>query len=614
MCGICGFNFEDKTLIKKMCNLISHRGPDDEGFFLDAGVSLGVRRLSILDLKTGHQPQHNENEDMWIIFNGEIFNFKELKNQLETQGHIFYTKSDTEVIIHAYEEWGEDCVKKLRGQFAFCIFDSIKKTLLVCRDHLGIKPLYYFFDGKRFIFGSEIKTILCHNIKREVSKKALNLFFSLKYVPFNQTLFKGILKLPPASYLIFNLKNQKIQINNYWDLSFQTNREKNIDELAKELRALLEESIKIRLTSDVPLGAFLSGGIDSSAIVALMSGLMEEPVRTFSIGFEEEAQVNETKYARIVADLYNTDHTEIIVKSTISELLPKLVWHLDDLIADAAIIPIYLMAKSAKQYMTVALTGDGADEVFAGYSVYYRRQKYNFINSVPKNIFELMFKFYDYIPFHIFRIGFSYLYQSKTLEDRYLRKIIHIPDEEKSKLFPYETESIQKLVKAEYIKSLDLINQFTNWDLKFQLPNQFNMKLDKMSMAASLEARVPYLDYKMVEFASTIPSEFKLKGNIEKYILRLAVKDKLPPVIVKRKKAGFNTPVHYWIKTGLRELSGNMLDNLKKRKNLINPKYIKSVKRNRFLKTFENRAWNSIMFELWYETFIENDGSKPIIL
>ena len=313
MCGICGYNFEHKKLIKKMCNRIFHRGPDDEGFFIDANVSLGIRRLSIIDLATGHQPQHNENEDIWIIFNGEIFNFKELKNQLEKKGHKFYTESDTEVIIHAYEEWGNNCVKKLRGQFAFCIYDSIKKILFLCRDHLGIKPLYYFFDGKRFIFGSEIKTLLCHDIKREVSRKALNLFFSLKYVPLNETLFKGIYKIPPASYLIFNLKDKTVQIKCYWDLNFQIDREKNTEELAKELRKLLEESIKIRLNSDVPLGVFLSGGIDSSAIVAIMSDLMEEPVRTFSIGFEEQAQVNETKYSRFVAEHFNTDHTEIFV-------------------------------------------------------------------------------------------------------------------------------------------------------------------------------------------------------------------------------------------------------------------------------------------------------------
>ena len=497
MCGICGFNFEDKSLLKKMCDLIVHRGPDDFGYFADLNVSLGIRRLSIIDLKTGHQPQHNENEDVWIIFNGEIYNFKELKISLEKKGHEFYTDSDTEVIVHAYEEWGEACVKKLRGQFAFCIYDSLRKILFIGRDHLGIKPIYYFFDEKRFIFGSEIKTILCHDIKREVSRKALNLFFSLKYVPLNETLFKGVYKVPPASYLIFNLNTKEIQIKNYWNLVFQTNSGKTEEQLVRELKNLLEESIKIRLGSDVPLGVFLSGGIDSAAIVAIMSNLLEEPVKTFSIGFEEEAQVNETIYSRFIADKFDTEHTEIIVKSSSYELLPKIIWHLDDLIADAAVIPIYLMAKHAKQKMTVALTGDGADEVFAGYSGFYRRQKFNFTNLIPKNIFEFMIKFYDYIPLQILRIGLSYLNQSKTLEDRYLRKIIHIPDEEKSKIFPYKTESIQKLIKGEYIKCLDLINQFTNWDLKFQLPNQFNMKIDKMTMAASLEARVPYLDHKI---------------------------------------------------------------------------------------------------------------------
>ena len=612
MCGISGFNFEDKSIIKKMCDLIIHRGPDDVGIYTDSEVSIGVRRLSIIDLETGHQPQHNEDEDIWIVFNGEIYNFKELRSILENNGHNFYTESDTEVIIHAYEEWGLNFLNKLRGQFAFCIYDCKKDLLILARDHLGLKPLYYYYYENNFVFASEIKCILCHEIEKTVNKRSLNLFLSLKYVPFNQTLLKKILKLPPSSYLIFDLKRKELEVKKYWDLYFNINQDKSANQFAEELRKIIEESVKLRLLSDVPLGAFLSGGIDSTAIVGIMSKFIDEPVKTFSIGFEEGAPVNELEYSRFVADYYNTDHTEIIVKSSSYVYLPDIIWHLDDLIADAATIPIYLMAKHARKKMTVALTGDGADEIFAGYSIYYRRQKYNFIKFLPDKLLSSIMKFYKYIPIHILRIGLSYLNQSKTEENRYLRKIIHIPDEEKIKMFPYGVENISPMIRNKYVKDLDLINQFINWDLKFQLPNQFNMKLDKMTMAVSLESRIPFLDHKLVEFSSTIPPQLKLKGNIEKFILRLAVKNIIPSKILKRKKTGFTVPINMWLRTGLREISGDILDRLKKRKDLLKPSYINVIKRNRFNQIFENRVWNLIMFELWYETFIENDGLKPI--
>ena len=614
MCGISGFNFENKPLLKKMCDLITHRGPDDVGYYTDSGISIGMKRLSIIDLHTGHQPQYNENEDIWVIFNGEIYNFMELKNQLENLGHNFYTKSDTEVIIHAYEEWGEDCVKKFRGAFAFCIYDSRKKILFLARDHMGLKPLYYYFDGEKFIFGSEIKCILCHGIKRIIDKEAFNLFISLGYVPNNLTLFKGIFKVPSSSYLIFNLKQKQLKIKPYWNINFDVNRDKSVEQLAMELRNLIEESVKLRLISDVPLGAFLSGGIDSSSIVGIMSKFMDEPVKTFSIGFEEGAPVNETKHARYVAEYYNTDHTETIVKSTSYELLPDLIWHLDDLISDAAIIPVYLMAKYAKEKMTVALTGDGADEVFAGYSVYYRNQGSNFLTHIPKTYINNIMRFYKYIPIHKLRMVLSYLNESKTLEDRYIRTILYMPDVEKPMVVPFETENVKSMIINTFVNNLDMINQFTNWDLKYQLPNLYNMKTDKMTMAASLEARIPFLDIKIVEWASKIPSDLKLSGDIEKYILRLAMKDILPRKILKRKKMGFTVPVNLWFKTGFKEVSGEILERLEKRMNLIKPKYVKILKRNHFKREYKNRVWNLIMFELWYETFIENDGLKPISL
>lgn len=611
MCGICGFNFEQKSLLVRMCDLIEHRGPNDFGYYLDSNLSIGMRRLSIIDLKTGHQPQHNETEDIWIVYNGEIYNFLELREKLEDDGHNFYSKSDTEVIIHAYEKWGFNCVKKLRGPFAFCIYDKKKKILFLARDHLGLKPLYYFFDGENFIFASEIKCILIHNIKRVLNKKSLNLYLSLRYVPFQFTLFEAIYKLNPSSYLIFNLKKKKITITKYWDFNFESNETKSIQQIIRELKILLEESVKLRLISDVPLGAFLSGGIDSSSVVGIMCKLMDKPVKTYSIGFEEGAPINETRYAKIVADYCNTEHTELLIKSDCYKVLPLLTWHLDDLIADPATIPYYYMAKMAKEKITVALTGDGADEIFGGYSVYYQ-PKANYSHFISKRALNSIMRLYNYIPSQTLKILFSYLNLSKTAYERFLRGLIFIPDEEKKEILPYNYEEIQGIVESKINNDMDIINQYINWDLKYQLPSQYNMKVDKMSMAASFESRVPFLDKNLIEWATGIPANLKLRRNIEKYILRIAMKDIIPKEILMRKKTGFNVPVNLWLKTGFKEFVNETLKRLEIRKNLIDSYYIQKIRKHQSKRIYEIRIWILLMFELWYETFIENEGLKPI--
>jgi len=478
---------------------------------------------------------------------------------------------------------------------------------------MGLKPLYYYFDGNKFIFASEIKSILCHDIENNVNKRAINLLLSLKFVPFGITLFEGIYKLPPASYLIFDLKTKKIISKKYWNFHFNKIISKTTNEFKEELKKLIKESVKIRLLSEVPIGAFLSGGIDSTAIVGFMTKLLDEPVKTFSVIFEEGAPVNEQRYSRLAAEYYNTDHTEMVIKSTSYKILPKLVWHLDDLITDAAIIPVYLMAKNAKEKMTVALTGDGADEVFAGYSGFYKSHIIQYPKSFPRKPLDSIMKFYRYISSNKAKLLLSYLNKSKTEEDNYIRTILTISDLDKPDIFPFKVDNVEELIKKTYLNNLDIVNQFTNWDLKYQLPNQYNMKIDKMAMAASLEARMPFLDYKIVEWASCIPSELKLKGSIEKYIFRLAVKDVVPPEILKRKKTGFGTPVNLWLKTGMKEVSSEILDRLTKRSDLIKPSYIKSIKKNRFIKYYQTKVWNLIMFELWYETFIEKNDLKPIV-
>ncbi|MFX0136299.1 MAG: asparagine synthase (glutamine-hydrolyzing) [Candidatus Hodarchaeota archaeon] len=614
MSGICGFNFDNKHFLKKMCDLIKHRGPDGAQYFCDSDISIGRR---IFNFKKNHsleQLVHNENENIWVISDGEIFNYGEIKEKLEEIGHIFYTDDNSEVIIHAYEEWGENCVNNFRGVFSFCIYDSTKKHLFIARDHIGIKTLYYYFDGNVFIFGSEIKSILCYDIKREVNKRVLGQYIALDYVPLDMTLFKGIKKVPSSSYLIFDLKNKKLNIKRYWDFNFSIIKGKNETQLAKELKNLIISSIKVRLVDDIPIGAFLSGGLDSSTVVAVLSNLLEKPVKTFSISFEEGAPTKETNYSNFVADYYSTDHKELLIKSDFYDDFPKIIWHNDDLIADAAIIPVYLMGRQVKKNLNFVFTGDGGDEVFGGYLRDYNYQKYDFLKYTPQKVFDVGLKYYNHIPIQFFRSCLSYFNQSKTLRDRYIRELFYTYDEELSLALPYEIESVSLMIKNLVKDKSDAINQIMYWDLKYQLPSRYNVKADRALSAASLAGRIPLLDRDIVAWSLTIPSKLKLKGKIEKYILRLAMKDILPPEILKRKKVGFGTPINFWLITGLKDTSKAILERLEQRNDLFKPKYVKMVKRKRLNKRFETKVWNLIMFELWYETYFENDGLRPIKL
>jgi len=340
MSGISGFNSENISLLKKMLDLIKHRGFDAEKYYTDSVVSLGIRISKIRNKQLNIQPSHNEDETIWIICDGEIYNSSEIRKDLEIKGHRFSTDLGSEVIIHAYEEWNEDCFRKLRGAFCFCIYDKNKNILVLARDHIGIKTLYYFYDENNFIFGSELKTILCHDIQKILNISAYNLYLSLGYVPNENTLINGIKKVPSSSYLIFNLKSKDLEVKRYWDFLFNIKKGRNEDLLAKELRKLIFESIKVRLKDDVPIGAFLSGGIDSTAVVGALDNLVDKPITTFSLGFKEGAPVNETRYAKMVAEYFDTDHIELIFDLDFYEEIPKIIWHNDDLFADAAIIPM----------------------------------------------------------------------------------------------------------------------------------------------------------------------------------------------------------------------------------------------------------------------------------
>ncbi len=612
MGGICGFNFESRDLIKQMCDLIAHRGPEKAIYYTDSKISLGERISNLNRNISLNQLIHNEDNNLWLILDGEIFNNYELKIELESKGHIFNTNNNSEVFIHAYEEWATNCFDKFRGVFAFCLFDMKKNILILVRDHLGIKPLYYYYDGKNFVFSSEIKSILCHDIKRNVDKRALNMFLSLKYVPFKLTLFQDIYRLPSSSYLVFNLKEKKFKISQYNEYNFNINYSKSEVQLINELKNLIIDSIKIRLIKDIPIGVFLSGGIDSSSVVGVLSSLMSEPILTFSIEFEEGAPVNETKYAKMVSEFNKTEHTKYIIKSDFYSEIPTIAWINDDLFSDAAIIPLYLLGKKVKDRTNLIFTGDGADEVFAGYSVYYRTQPFNYLNKLPKKTLSILMRMYNYVPSYIIRRYFAYINQSQSMEDRYLRAICSIPDEEKIRIFPFKTESLIPMIKKTFIQGLDVVNQFTHWDLKYQLPSQYNIKADRAISATSLTARIPFLDRDIVKWSLTIPSNLKLNAGVEKYILRMAMKEYLPIQVLKRKKLGFGTPFNFWLRNGLNQISDTILENLEKRKDYFNPYFIKKIKRNKSNKYYQGIAWRLIMFELWYETFIENSDLKPI--
>lgn len=633
MCGICGiFEFNgmgvDRRVLKKMSDVVRHRGPDDEGFFFDGNVGLGHRRLSIIDLKTGKQPIHNEDESIWIVYNGEIYNYLELKKQLEKKSHRFYTQTDTEVILHLYEDFGDFCVKKLRGMFAFAIWDGNKRKLLLARDRLGIKPLYYACNDN-LIFGSEIKSILQFpEIKRKVNLKALYYYLRFFYTPTPETLLVGIKKLPPGHILSCD-KNGKISIKEYWNLKFFEKPNYSMNYYANCLYDLLRESVQMRLVSDVPLGAFLSGGLDSSFVVGLMSELMDKPVKTFSVGFEEEEIYSELKYARIASDHFGTDHHEHVVSAVdIVEQLPLLIWYLDEPISDLSIVPFYFISKLAKKHVTVALSGEGSDELFAGYNAYSVFTKHlrlgKYYQKIPKFLRKkVVSNLFEKLPEHT--KGRSFFLKNEYTS---LKKLYFGPNTD----FAYE-KWIEKLYSEKFKKIIDGFDYYEVYgphyrkagncdnlskmlygDIKVWLPGDLLMRADKTTMANSVETRVPFLDHKFVEFSATIPPNLKLNGNITKYILKKAASRLLPKEIIEREKMGFFAPVApetYWFKGELKELTSQILFESKTQKRgYFDQNYIPELFRQHEKGNRDNsyRIWTLLNLEIWHRVYIDSDS------
>ncbi|MDP6459892.1 MAG: asparagine synthase (glutamine-hydrolyzing), partial [Candidatus Hydrothermarchaeota archaeon] len=582
MCGIAGFVGNDIDTIKRMCNVIAYRGPDDSGYYVDDLVSLGHNRLSIIDLsEKGKQPIHNEDESVWITYNGEIYNYRGLRGELEKRGHHFYTNTDTETIVHAYEEYGEECVQRLRGMFAFALWDSEKKRMLLARDRLGIKPLHYYLDDERLIFGSEIKSILRCGVPRALDYNALHSYPAYRFVLGESTAFKGIKRLSPGHVLLWS--EEGIEIKKYWDLEMTPG---NLEEdyYQKKISNLFEDSVRIRLMSEVPLGAYLSGGIDSSSVVAVMSSLLEEPVKTFSVGFGD-SDFDEVEYARCIAEHFSTEHHEFIVEPKAMELFPKILWHYEEPIADPALFPVYLLSEQAKKYVTVVLTGEGGDELFAGYEQYKimtLAERYGSLiprfakthllpwmaNKAPKSVLDAFFKYSSSLGDEGIKRFAQYMACLGNKGVEYLTLISVFNEDEEDRLYTNETRKrISRKLSTELNKNYfrrymkgELLNRLIYLEIKTSLPDHLLMKVDKMTMAHSIEARVPLLDHVLAEFSATMPQEVKLRGTRDKYIFRKAMSGMLPKKILQREKQRFFVPIHKWLGDESRELTLQILD------------------------------------------------------
>jgi len=599
MCGINGFNFQDRKLVEKMNENIKHRGPDQSGIFLDRDISLGHTRLSIIDLsEKGRQPLFNEDKSLCIIFNGEVYNFQELKKDLEKRGHKFFSKTDSEVILHLYEDYKEDCLKFLNGIFAFAIWDSNKKELFLARDRIGVKPLYYYVDPpqatgrvKRFVFSSEIKAILEHNVKCEVNLEALNHYFRLMYVPGPLTMFKNVYKLPQGHWL--RLKNGKPEIKKYWDVRDFDNL-KSKEEIIEKIQELMKKSIKGQLISDRPIGIFLSGGIDSTSVLGVAREFKKDKIKTFSVGFninDPDRKFNaDLDLAKETSRTYNTDHEELLVDSKdFLDNLEKVIHHLDEPIAEPTQVATFLLSKLAKKQVAVVLGGDGGDELFGGYKRYY--YSYIFRKYLATEIF----------PFLKSKLHTKFMFQEEGEVDKILSKEIN-------------QELTKKFFKDNYFKkysSADFEKLFMLTDLKTWLVDESLMRTDKMTMAFGLEQRVPILDHHLVELAMKIPSKYKMKdGKHGKEIFIEAMKKYLPKHILEsEEKKVWLTPMSNWLRSDLKNLAQSILSpnycpESKKYFNFngINKMFIDHLNK---IKYNLNLIWALIVFQVWYKNMLE---------
>jgi asparagine synthase (glutamine-hydrolysing) len=639
MCGIAGIvGTEPGVVIEgatvhRMCQTIVHRGPDDEGIYTSDGVGLGMRRLSIIDLGGGHQPIHNEDKSIWVVFNGEIFNFPGLRSELESRGHRFYTDTDTEVIVHLYEEVGADCVHKLRGMFAFALYDERHKRFLLARDRLGIKPLHYSVKSGRLLFGSEIKAILAAAPElREVNNRALLQYFYFGYIPGPMTAFVDIQKLPPGH--ILELENGKVTLRQYWDVpAYGTHEPRSEDECLEELETRLAEAVRIRLIADVPLGALLSGGTDSSIVVALMARASSKPVETFSIGFGS-ADFDERSHARLVAERFGTNHHEFVVDPHMEDTVHMLTGTLEEPFGDCSMLPTYHVSRLARQHVTVALSGDGGDELFGGYDRYRIQLQRRFFNLIPgwagrwyrESVFpRLPSEWYG--RNFLFNISLPWL-------DRYLDSVTYLPATRRGFLLSDDFLIATRNGSAPLepfrdcyaqAPAQDPLSRLLYLDTKTYLPSDILTKVDRMSMLTSLEVRVPILDHLFLEWVTALPAHWKLRNGKGKYILKkLGERLGVPREVLHRPKQGFGMPLVHWMR---RELKAGLLNLLLEpramQRGYFRPGGVKQLVDEHLSGRREHpgRLWILLAFELWHRNFLEAQdsfasslSSRPLVI
>jgi asparagine synthase (glutamine-hydrolysing) len=634
MCGIAGIahvdpNYPvDRELLRRMTGVMRHRGPNADGVHLGRGVGLGHRRLSIIDLVTGDQPIFSEDRSVAVILNGEIYNFRELRPWLEARGHRFQTQSDTEVIVHAYEELGPDCIRELRGMFALALWDERRRRLLLARDRVGKKPLYYAHDGERLAFASELKALVQDPaLKRAVNLEAVDQYLSLGAVQAPTTIFQGVAQLPPAHYLVW--ENGASRVAEYWDVPRGAAVDRSEVQALEAFDEVFSEAVRLRLISDVPLGAFLSGGVDSTAVVEAMSRLSDAPVVTTSVGFAER-RFSELPHARAVAEALGTDHHEVMVEPRASAVLPRLVWHLDEPHADSSALPTYYVSRAARERVTVALSGDGGDEVFAGYQRRYglNRWESRLRRAMPgwarRGLLGPLGRVYpkaDWLPRPL-RARYFLQNLGTTFERAYFADLSLFRDEDKRRLVSPDfrralsgTDPFAGFARHfDRVRGLDALSQLLYVDLKTWLANDILVKVDRMSMACSLEVRAPLLDHKVIEFAATVPPDLKYRGRVSKYLLKRHLDGRVPRAALHRPKQGFEIPVAAWLRGELRPLAEEVVLSARAAgRGYLEPGRARALwdRHQSGIGDHSAQLWALLVLELWHRAFVDQAPASP---
>jgi asparagine synthase (glutamine-hydrolysing) len=632
VCGIYGiFQLDgspaDSALMPAMGRVTEHRGPDDEGFHSDGPCAIGMRRLAIIDLAGGHQPLSNDDGTFWLVCNGEIYNFRELRLQLERLGHRFKTSSDSEVVLHGYAQYGEEVVHRLNGMFAFALWDARRRRLVIARDRLGIKPIYVYRDARRLAFASEAKALLTlPGVSAQIEPAALDSYLNLGYVAAPLSLFRGIGKLPPASVLV--VQDDRVEERRYWRVPATVDRGLREDEWVQRIRSRLDESVRMQMVSDVPIGAFLSGGIDSSTVVGFMAAHSNQPIRTYAIGFEGTAAdnfYNELPYARRVADIFATQHHEIVVRPDVVALLPRLLWHMDEPISDTAFITTYLVSEFARRDVTVILSGVGGDELFGGYRRYLGNHYQAAFDRLPAWARRVAAAAGERLPsdrhsalLNLSRLAKGFLESAGLpFEERYRAYVQVFPVQEVERLLRINGIARTDTIATAFRQASggDALNRMLAVDAETQLPDDLLALTDKMSMATSLECRVPLLDHELVELAAGMPEDIKIRGGRLKHVMKKAVADLLPRDILERKKRGFGTPMGAWLKQDLAPLTRGLLsESVINARGLFHPQAVQELigrhEANRIDGT--DRLLALLNLEIWSRLYLDRRAPEDV--